>query len=166
MNRAFAHKSDVDGIRLGVASQAGLIAAYTELAARLGPRATVCEMAAPGPELIMGMARDQALGPLIVTGPGGVLANYFPERAVALPQLAPPAAAAMISRLRFAEVLAGVRGSPPCDLGAIASALVRFCALVTELGDLLEAFDVNPLICGPSGVMAVDALAVTRRPPG
>ena len=156
------HKSDVDGIRLGVASQAGLIAAYTELAARLGPRATVCEMAAPGPELIMGMARDQALGPLIVTGPGGVLANYFPERAVALPQLAPPAAVAMISRLRFAEVLAGVRGSPPCDLGAIASALVRFCALVTELGDLLEAFDVNPLICGPSGVVAVDALAVTR----
>jgi acyl-CoA synthetase (NDP forming) len=156
------HKSDVDGIRLGVASQAGLIAAYTGLAARLGPRATVCEMAAPGPELIMGMARDQALGPLIVTGPGGVLANYFPERAVALPQLAPPAAAAMISRLRFAEVLAGVRGSPPCDVGAIASALVRFCALVTELGDLLEAFDVNPLICGPSGVVAVDALAVTR----
>ena len=157
-----AHKSDADGIRLGVTSQAALTAAYTDLAARLGPRATICEMAAPGPELIMGMARDQALGPLIVTGPGGVLANYFSERTVALPQLAPPAAVAMISRLRFAEVLAGVRGSPPCDLGAIASALVSFCALVTELGDLLEAFDVNPLICGPSGVVAVDALAVTR----
>ena len=156
------HKSDADGIRLGVTSPAGLTAAYTDLAARLGPRATICEMAAPGPELIMGMARDQALGPLIVTGPGGVLANYFSERTVALPLLAPPAAAAMISRLRFAEVLAGVRGSPPCDLSAIASALVSFCALVAELGDLLEAFDVNPLICGPSGVVAVDALAVTR----
>jgi acetate---CoA ligase (ADP-forming) len=156
------HKSDADGIRLGIGSQAGLTAAYADLAARLGPRATICEMAAPGPELIMGMARDQALGPLIVTGPGGVLANYFSERTVALPLLTPPAAVAMISRLRFAEVLAGVRGSPPCDLGAIASALVGFCALVTELGDLLEAFDVNPLICGPSGVVAVDALAVTR----
>jgi hypothetical protein len=33
---------------------------------------------------------------------------------------------------------------------------------VTELGDLLDAFDVNPLICGPSGVVAVDALAVPR----
>jgi acetate---CoA ligase (ADP-forming) len=156
------HKSDADGIRLGVTSQAGLTAAYTELAARLGPRATICEMAAPGPELIMGMARDQALGPLIVTGPGGVLANYFAERAVALPPLAPPAAVAMIGRLRFAEVLAGVRGSAPCDLGAIASALVSFCALVAELGDWLDAFDVNPLICGPSGVVAVDALAITR----
>ena len=70
----------------------------------------------------------------------------------------------MISRLRFAEVLAGVRGSPPSDLAAIVSALVSFAALVAELGGLLEAFDINPLLCGPSGVIAVDALAVTRQP--
>ena len=70
----------------------------------------------------------------------------------------------MISRLRFAEVLAGVRGSPPSDLAAIVAALASFSALVTELGDVLEAFDINPLLCGPSGVIAVDALAVTRRP--
>jgi len=159
-----AHKSDVGGVRLGIASAAGLAAAYTDLAARLGPRVTVCEMAAPAPELIIGMARDQALGPLIVTGPGGLLASYSPERTVALPPLHPAAAAGMISRLRFAEVLAGVRGSPPSDLAAIVAALASFSALVTELGDVLEAFDINPLLCGPSGVIAVDALAVTRRP--
>ena len=159
-----AHKSDVGGVRLGITSEAGLAAAYTDLAARLGPRVTVCEMAAPAPELIIGMARDQALGPLIVTGPGGLLASYSPERTVALPPLHPAAAAGMISRLRFAEVLAGVRGSPPSDLAAVVAALASFSALVTELGDVLEAFDVNPLLCGPSGVIAVDALAVTRRP--
>jgi hypothetical protein len=110
------------------------------------------------------MARDQALGPLIVTGPGGLLASYSPERTVALPPLHPAAAAGMISRLRFAEVLAGVRGSPPSDAGAIVSALVSFAALVAELGDLLDAFDINPLLCGPSGVIAVDALAVRHQP--
>jgi hypothetical protein len=71
----------------------------------------------------------------------------------------------MISRLRVAEVLAGVRGSPPCHVGALTDAIVSLSVLACELGDLLDAFDVNPLICGPSGVVAVDALAILTRPP-
>ena len=159
---AIAHKTDVGGVRLGVSSPAELADAYAGLAARLGPRVAVSEMAAPGPELIIGMARDQALGPLIVIGPGGVFAEYYSERSVALPPLTASAAASMTGALRFAEVLAGVRGSQQCDLNAIAAAIAAFSVLVGELGDWLEAFDVNPLICAPSGVIAVDALAVPR----
>jgi acetate---CoA ligase (ADP-forming) len=158
-----AHKTDVGGVRLGVAGPEELTTGYADLAARLGPRVTVCPLVPPGPELIVGMARDPALGPLIVTGPGGVLADLFPERTVALPPLTMTAAASSVSRLRFAEVLAGVRGSQPCDTAAVAAAIAAFSVLIGELGDWLEAFDVNPLICGPSGVLAVDALAVLRR---
>ncbi len=61
-------------------------------------------------------------------------------------------------------MLAGVRGSRPCDIAAIAAAVAAFSTLTGELGDWLAAFDVNPLICGPSGVLAVDALAIPRRP--
>ena len=50
-------------------------------------------MASPGPELILGMARDPALGPLVVVGAGGVLAEYLAERSVALPPLTRNAAA-------------------------------------------------------------------------
>ena len=82
-----AHKSDVGGVCLGVASPVDLAAAYADLAARLGPRVTVTEMAGPGQELILGMARDPALGPLIIVGAGGVLAEYLAERSVALPPL-------------------------------------------------------------------------------
>jgi len=158
-----AHKTDVGGVRLGIAGPDALAGAYADLAARLGPRVAVCQQVPPGPELIVGMARDPALGPLIVTGPGGVLAELFPERTVALPPLTPTAAAAAVARLRFAEVLAGVRGSQPCDTAAIAAAIAAFSVLIGELGDCLEAFDVNPLICGPSGVLAVDALAIPRQ---
>ncbi|WP_300612552.1 acetate--CoA ligase family protein, partial [Trebonia sp.] len=159
-----AHKSDVGGVRLGIASPAALREAYADLAARLGPRVVVSELAPPGPELIIGMARDQALGPLIVTGPGGVLANFSAERSVAPPPLTPAAAGALLGRLRVAEILAGVRGNPPCDVAAVVRAIVSFSVLACELGGALEAFDVNPLICGPAGVLAVDALAVTRGP--
>ena len=157
-----AHKTDVGGVLLGVAGPGELATGYADLAARLGPRVAVCQMVPAGPELIVGMARDPALGPLIVTGPGGILAELFPERAVALPPLTISAAAASVSWLRFAEVLAGVRGRQPCDMAAIAAAIAAFSMLIAELGDGLEAFDVNPLICGPSGVLAVDALAIAR----
>jgi len=161
-----SHKSDVDGVRLGIADPAGLTAAYSDLAARLGPDVIVCEMAAPGLELILGMARDPALGPLIVAGAGGVLTELLSERAVALPPLTKNAAASLIGSLRFAEILNGVRGQPPCDVEAAISALVSFSVLVAELGEHLDAFDINPLICGPQGVLAVDALAVPAGHPG
>ena len=99
---------------------------------------------------------------LAVSGAGGVLAEYLSERSVALPPLAPAAAATMITGLRFTDILAGVRGRPPSDLDAVAGALVSFSFLIADLGGQLEAFDINPLICGPSGVLAVDALAVPR----
>src|SRR6202012_6306937 len=92
-----AHKSDVGGVRLNVAHPAALADAYEDLAARLGPRVTVCAMAGPGPELILGMARDPALGPLIVVGAGGVLAEYLSVRAVALPPVSGTDAASMIA---------------------------------------------------------------------
>jgi acetate---CoA ligase (ADP-forming) len=162
------HKSDVGGVRLGIATPAALAAVYQELAASLGPRVTVTEMAAAGPELILGLARDPALGPLVIVGAGGVLTEFLAERSVALPPLTRQAAAEMIVGLRYSAALSGVRGQPPCDLGALVSALVCFSTLVTELGEHLAAFDLNPLICSPSGVLAVDALAVPiglpRRP--
>lgn len=156
------HKSDVQGVRLGLEDQGELAAAYQDLSARLGPRVIVTAMATPGPELILGMARDPALGPLIVVGAGGVLAEYLAERAVALPPLTGESARKMLDGSRFAQLLKGLRGQPPCDEDAVISAIAAFSALVADLGEQLAGFDVNPLICSPTGVLAVDALAIPR----
>jgi hypothetical protein len=121
-------------------------------------------MAGSGPELILGMARDPALGPLIVIGAGGILAEYLADRAVALPPLTEPAAAALIARQRFAQLLSGFRGQPATDLAALAAVIAAFSTLVTDLDDQLAAFDINPLICTSAGPVAVDALAVTPHP--
>jgi hypothetical protein len=160
--QGIAHKSDVDGVRLGIADPGGLAAAYADLSARLGPSVTVTEMARPGPELILGMARDPALGPLIVIGAGGILAEYLADRAVAQPPHSEPAAAALIARLRSARLLRGFRGQPATDLAVLAATVAAFSTLVTDLGEQLAALDINPLICTPDGPVAVDALAVRR----
>jgi acyl-CoA synthetase (NDP forming) len=157
-----AHKSDVGGVRLGLAGPATAGAAYDDLAARLGPRVLVCQTAAPGTELALGLVRDAALGPLLVIGAGGVLIEIFSERAVVLPPVTRSSASGVLAGLRLAAVLAGARGQPPADLGAIADAITGLSRLACDLGDVLDALDINPLICGPSGVAAADVLVVVR----
>ncbi|HEY7359769.1 MAG TPA: acetate--CoA ligase family protein, partial [Streptosporangiaceae bacterium] len=157
-----AHKSDAGGVVLGIRDPAGLTAAYAGMAGRLGPAVLVCETAGPGTELALGITRDPDLGPLVVVGAGGLLVEFLADRAVALPPVGPEAALRMLGRLRVATLLAGVRGQPPADTGAIAEAVVAVSAMASELGDHLEALDINPLICGPRGAVAVDVLAVRR----
>jgi acyl-CoA synthetase (NDP forming) len=157
-----AHKSEVGGVRLGLAGPDAVGAAYDDLAERLGPRVLVGQTAAPGSELALGLIRDAALGPLLVIGAGGVLIEIFSERAVVLPPVTRVSARVALSRLRLAAVLAGARGQPPADLDAIADAVSGLSQLAADLGDLLDALDINPLICGPSGAVAADVLAVIR----
>ncbi|HME64680.1 MAG TPA: acetate--CoA ligase family protein, partial [Streptosporangiaceae bacterium] len=159
---AIAHKSDVGGVRLGLASPEAAGAAYDDLAARLGPRVLVCQTAAPGTELALGLVRDAALGPLLVISAGGVLIEILSERSVVLPPVTRSSARVVLARLRLAAVLAGARGQRPADLDAIADAITGLSELAGDLGDLLDALDINPLICGPSGAVAADVLAVIR----
>jgi len=154
-----AHKSDAGGVVLGIRDPAGLTAAYTDLAARLGPRVLVSEMAGPGTELSAGIVADPDLGPLVVVGAGGVLVEHLADRAVALPPIHDGQARRMLSRLRVAALLAGFRGQLPADLDAVVRTVTAVSTIACELGGELAALDINPLICGPSGVVAVDILA-------
>jgi acetate---CoA ligase (ADP-forming) len=149
-------------VRLDIRGPAELAAAYADLSARLGPEVLVCASVAAGTELALGIARDPDLGPLIVVGAGGVLVETLADRAVALPPVDEETARQMLAELRVSRLLAGVRGAPPADIGAIVRAITGLSELAVELGDELAALDVNPLICGPSGATAVDVLAVTR----
>ena len=156
------HKSDVGGVRLGLGDPGALAAAYDEMAARLGPRVLVSETAAPGTELALGLTRDPSLGPLVVVSAGGVLIEIFSERAVVLPPVTRSQARAILNRLRVAAILAGARSQPPADLDAAAEAIVALSRLACDLGDTLDALEINPLICGPSGAVAADILVVPR----
>jgi hypothetical protein len=106
--------------------------------------------------------RDPELGPLIVVGAGGVLVELLADRAVALPPVSAGLAGELVAGLRVAKLLAGVRGAPPADLSAVTRAIAALSLLALELGDELTELDINPLICGPAGAIAVDALAVPR----
>jgi acyl-CoA synthetase (NDP forming) len=158
-----AHKTEARGVVPGLATPAALAAAYRDLATRLGPRALVFETVPPGPELSLGLARDPGLGPLIVVAAGGTLVELLDDKAVALPPVSEAQAARMLGTLRASRLLDGVRGAPPASRDAVARAITALSALAADLGDRLEALDINPLICGPDAAVAVDALLIPRR---
>jgi hypothetical protein len=45
----------------------------------------------------------------------------------------------------------------------VAGAVARLSVLAADLGDLLDALDVNPLVAGPDGCLAVGALVLPAR---
>ena len=154
------HKSDVGGVLLGLDGPDRVAAAYKDLAARLGPRVTVAAMAGPGVELALGVVADPQFGPLLMVAAGGVLVEVLGDRRFALPPVDRRQARAMLDRLAARPLLDGVRGGPPADLDAVAQAVVDLSVLAVDLGDRLAALDVNPLVAGPDGCVAADALVV------
>jgi acyl-CoA synthetase (NDP forming) len=163
------HKTEIGGVRVGLGDDAAVATAFsevTEAARRHHPQArlegaVVQEMVpAGGVEVILGLLRDPDFGPVVVFGSGGILVEVLEDTALRLPPLSHDEALEMIHGTRGVRLLQGFRGGAPADLEALADALVRLSQLAVDLGDLIAALDINPLIVLPrrQGVWAVDAL--------
>ena len=157
---AIQHKSDVGGVMLNLTDDDAVRSAYEDMAARLGPRVTIAAMVPEGVELVFGMVRDDQFGPIIMVGTGGILVELLDDRCFALPPFGVEDAKRLIGRLQISKLLDGVRGASPADLNGLAHALSQFSVLAAALGDVIAEIDVNPVIAGPDGAIAVDALVV------
>ncbi len=156
------HKVDVAGVRTDLRDAAALRAAFTDLAERLGGGVLVQSQVPAGVELALGMVTDPLVGPIVLVGAGGTLVELLEDRAVALPPVDAATARRMLAGLKVARLLAGHRAAAAADLDPVVAAVVGVSQLAAELGDRLEALDVNPLIVGPRGAVAVDALVLPR----
>ena len=157
------HKSDAGGVRLGLADAFSLYAAYVDMARRLGPNVTISRMAPKGIEFAFGIVSDPQFGPFVMIAAGGIWIEVLNDRAVSLAPVSLEEASAMVAQLHVSRLLGGGRGMPPADRTALVKAFSRFCMLASDLGDLIDEMDVNPLLVGPHGCVAVDALLVPHR---
>jgi acyl-CoA synthetase (NDP forming) len=156
------HKSDVGGVKLALQTPDALLAAYDEMAGRLGPRVVVAAMVPRGVELSFGLLQDPDFGPIVMIGAGGTMIELLKDATFAVPPVDAAEARRLIDRLTIRRLLDGWRGDRPADLDALSLAFARFSALVAALGSDLAEIDVNPVIAGPAGVTAVDALIIPR----
>jgi acetyltransferase len=138
-----AHKSAAGGVVLGLESAEAVRAA----AARLGGRVLVARQVASGPEAFCGMTRDPDVGPVLAVGWGGSRVESL-RPAVSLAPLGREQALALVRE-------AGL----PASAESLADVLVALGRIARDHPRVRE-IDVNPLVLGPAGPVAVDALVV------
>lgn len=157
------HKSDVDGVLLGIDSAAACSLAYAQLVGRVSaarPEARIDgvhlqRQAAPGQEVILGAVRDPQFGPLVMFGSGGVEVEGLKDTSFALAPLSASEAEWMVSRTWAGRKLRGFRSIPPADHQAVIAALVRLSLLVSDHPEI-EEVEINPLRVLAKGAVAVD----------
>ena len=155
-----AHKTDKDGVRLGIDDERSLLREFADLQDRLGPDVLIAPMAPPGIELILGARRDPQFGPVVVLGIGGIHSEILRDVVFALPPFDEGYALAMLERLQFGALLDGARGAKPVDRSLVAAMASRFSAMVYSLRDEISEIDINPVIASANSCIAVDALIV------
>jgi acyl-CoA synthetase (NDP forming) len=155
------HKTEADLVRLGIPDGPAALRTFATLMERMEGRGQVLiQRQFPGKvELILGLLRDPQFGPCVMFGLGGVTAELFGDAVFAVAPLTRRDALGLIGRIRWQKVLNGFRGAPPVDREEIARILIA-------LGEIGLAFpriheiDINPLICGAEGPIAVDATII------
>jgi acetyltransferase len=168
LSNTIAHKTDVDGVRLGLQNEDQLRGAFRSIRTAVSEKAgaehflgvTVQPMVRrDGYELILGSAIDAQFGPVILFGSGGVMVEVYRDRALALPPLNTTLAQRLMEQTKIFAALQGVRGRKPVDLAALEQLLVRFSQLVLEQPWIRE-IDINPLLATPDHLLALDARIV------
>ena len=166
LSRDIQHKSDVDGVRLNLTTEADVRAAAETVIAnaeRARPNARIDGVIVQpmitrprARELITGIARDPVFGSVIVFGHGGVAVEIVKDKAIALPPLDQPRALDLIARTRISRLIDGYRNVPAARRDEVARVLVRLSQLAADIPDILE-IDINPLLADDAGVVALDA---------
>ena len=172
VSAAVPHKSDAGLVLLGLSDAQAVregAALIAQRCAALGAPlegVLVAEQVSGAVEMVLGLHRDPEMGHAVMVGMGGVWLELFKDVAFAPPGLGLARAKETIALTRASQLLAGYRGSQACDVDGLAEAMVSLGRLACELGDVIEAIDVNPIAVRAQGrgVVALDALVVLRPP--
>jgi acetate---CoA ligase (ADP-forming) len=161
-----AHKTEVGGVKLNLGDAGAVRSAFAEITASAkyhAPEARidgvlVQRMSRKGVELILGGRQDGQFGPMVLVGTGGVQAELWKDVTLDIAPVSPARAEAMLRSLKGFPLLDGFRGSPKADLAAVAAAVSAFSVLLAAADGRIEEAEVNPLIAGDWGCLAVDGL--------
>jgi acetyltransferase len=165
---SISHKSDRGGVILNLDDLKKAEQAYNKIKqlAR-GSRYGVLmqKMISDGKEVILGAKRDPSFGPVILFGLGGIYVEVLKETSLRVAPINRLEAEEMISELKTATVLKGVRGERPLDINALVESLLRLSQLMMDFPEI-EGIDINPVKVLEKGAVAVDARIVLRNPHG
>ncbi|WP_405563629.1 GNAT family N-acetyltransferase [Streptomyces sp. NBC_01180] len=154
------HRPDLGGVRLDIASEAGLRRAYAELSAELGSpaevRPVVQSMVGRGVDTVVRSAIDPAAGAVLSFGLAGAPSELLGDTAHRLVPATDRDAAELIRSIRTAPLLFGWRGSAPVDTGALEELLLRVSRLVDDHPEVVSVA-LEPVVVGQNGLSVLGA---------
>jgi len=154
-----AHKTEQGGVALNIRDDAEL----AQHARRMGDdRLLVQRMEQGLAEAIVGYRDDPVVGPLVLVGAGGTLAELYRDFAVALAPVGEAEALAMIERVTGLAIVRGYRNLPRGDIAALSRAVAALSRLALMPGRPVREAEANPVIVKRDGVVAVDALMALK----
>ena len=167
------HKSDAGGVKVGVTDEKGVREAYqTILKNAKAYKAdanihgiAIQEMAPKGTEIVLGSVNDPTFGPTVMFGMGGILVEVLKDVTFRVTPVDEAQAAQMLSEIRGAPILAGVRGEAPRDKAAVAETICTYSAMILDLKDEIAESDANPVLVYEEGkgIKVVDARIILKK---
>ncbi|KAJ4462095.1 acetyl-CoA synthetase [Paratrimastix pyriformis] len=165
-SETITHKSDVGGVKLGLQNGEDVRRAYNEIkesvTAKCGADAFLGCVVMPmiklkdAYEIILGCNCDPTFGPTVLFGLGGILVEVFKDKALGLAPVNRPFAQRLLAKTKIFKALQGVRGKAPVNIDQLIDVILRFSQLVSD-HPLIRELDINPLLCSPDGILALDA---------
>lgn len=150
------HKSDARLVRTGLHDVRDVAAAAGDLQAALGTGSPLLvQEQVTGPELAIGLTRDERFGPLVMVASGGVNLDLWQDQVFLMSPLRRSEIRDALGSLRTWPVLDGFRGGEPVDVEAVVDLVEAAGRLGEEHPEIVE-MDLNPVVCTPSGPVCVD----------
>lgn len=172
MSPDILHKSDAGGVKVNIANKGGVREAYRTILANARaykPAAQISgvvvqEMAPAGVEVILGSVNDPTFGPTLMFGLGGIFVEILKDVTFRVAPVSADETRRMLDDIAGAALLAGARGTTPCDIPFLAEVLSRYSQLIADLGDEIAESDANPVLvyAAGQGVKVVDARIILK----
>ncbi|MDY6791347.1 MAG: acetate--CoA ligase family protein [Thermodesulfobacteriota bacterium] len=153
------HKSDMGGVAVNLKDGDTVKSVVREMEKKLSAddlKFFIQKYMPDGLEVILGAKAEEGLGHLIMFGMGGIYVEVFKDVVFDITPVSQSEARDMISSIKMAPLLKGVRGQKGVDQKALIEIIQRLSQLVTDLNDI-EEMDLNPVIAYEDGVFVVDA---------
>jgi len=157
------HKTEAGAVEIAISDADGLRRSWDRMATGLAAqgltlnRALVEQMVDfAGTEIMVGLHSDPVFGTVLSFGLGGVLVEALGDVTHRSVPIESAEAHRMINDIRGRSLLDAQRGRAGADLDALADLLVTV-SRIGAAGGIAE-MDLNPVLAGPSGAMALDAV--------
>lgn len=156
------HKTDVGGVKLGIAEDKAALDAWTDLMAIPDAEGVLLQPMIDGQEVIIGASREGDFGHLVMFGLGGIYAEVLKDVQFGLAPLSKAEGQRMVRGIQSYALLEGVRGEAGMDTDVLADYVQRLGCLVNDFPQIRE-IDLNPVKGIDSDLYAVDARIIVDK---